>query len=139
MKGYFLSLKLFLSYFADEMQHTSRPQIVQGWLSTDGIHIVRSMIEIWIPVLGGQTTTDADLQDFHGQSDGDMTLQADFVEKLFLAGCEASHICQINDSHCKNQIIQTNHLFVWLMRWHICWVSFVMKAWCISKVIHTVI
>lgn len=61
------------------------------------------MFEIWIPVIGGQTTTDAG---FHGQSDRDMTLQADFTVKLSLdvsAGCaDAPHICQINDSPCKN-------------------------------------
>lgn len=67
------------------------------------------MVEIWIPVTGGQrqTTTDAG---FHGQSDRDMTLQADFTVKLSLdvAGCaEAWHICQINDNPCKIYIIPT--------------------------------
>lgn len=92
----------------DEIQHTSRLHIVQGWVSTDGFHSVSSMVEIWIPVIGGQTTTDAG---FHGQSDRDMTLQADFTVKLSLdlAGCaKARHICQINDNPCKIYIIQTN-------------------------------
>ncbi len=91
--------------------------------STDGIHSVCSMVEIWIPVLGRQTTTDAGLRDFRGRSERDMTLQADFAVKPFLAGCaDAPHICQINHSHCKIQIIQPTNLFV--MRWHICWLAY---------------
>lgn len=67
------------------------------------------MVEIWIPVIGGQTITDAG---FHGQSDRDMTLQAGFTVKLplNLAGCaKGRHICQINDNPCKIYIIETNN------------------------------